>query len=111
MAELTQSVVVCNLDGQVLLYNNRRGCSSAPWPEPRIWPRAPAAIGLGRSIYTVFDRPLVDHALDTIRQRMARGVAQPVGAVRHHDPRRPAAARADGRGAGHSPGRCWAASC
>jgi DNA polymerase-3 subunit epsilon len=36
-----------------------------------------AAIGLGRSIYTVFDRPLVDHALDTIRQRMARGSTQP----------------------------------
>jgi PAS domain-containing protein len=36
MAELTQSVVVCNLDGRILLYNNRarlqfRALSDAPW--------------------------------------------------------------------------------
>ncbi len=77
MSELTQSVVVCNLDGRVLLYNNRarmqfRALSDAP---------AVAAgaelIGLGRSIYTVFDRKLVAHALESVQQRLQRGAANP----------------------------------
>jgi DNA polymerase-3 subunit epsilon len=34
-------------------------------------------IGLGRSIYGVFDRKLVTHALENIQQRMLRGAAQP----------------------------------
>ena len=39
MAELHQSVVVCNLDGRVLLYNSARNCARCPSP-PR-WPAAP----------------------------------------------------------------------
>ncbi|MBL8466739.1 3'-5' exonuclease [Methyloversatilis discipulorum] len=77
MSELTQSVVVCNLDGRILLYNNRarlqfRALSDAP----RLADGA-ELIGLGRSIYTVFDRKLVAHALENIGQRMQRGVASP----------------------------------
>jgi len=34
-------------------------------------------IGLGRSIYGVFDQRLVTHALDNIRQRLQRGAGQP----------------------------------
>jgi DNA polymerase-3 subunit epsilon len=34
-------------------------------------------MGLGRSIYSVFDRKLVAHALENIQQRMLRGAAQP----------------------------------
>ncbi|MEX1168351.1 MAG: DNA polymerase III subunit epsilon, partial [Hydrogenophaga sp.] len=77
MSELTQSVVVCNLDGRVLLYNNRarmqfRALSQAPGVAG-----GAELIGLGRSIYGVFDQRLVDHALDNIRQRMQRGAGQP----------------------------------
>ncbi len=77
MAELTQSVVVCNLDGRILLYNNRarlqfRALSDAP----RLADGA-ELIGLGRSIYAVFDRALVAHALESIQQRLARGAAHP----------------------------------
>jgi DNA polymerase-3 subunit epsilon len=77
MSELTQSVVVCNLDGRILLYNNRarvqfRALSSAP----RLADGA-ELIGLGRSIYAVFDRKLVAHALESVQQRMRRGVASP----------------------------------
>ena len=77
MSELTQSVVVCNLDGRILLYNNRarvqfRALSSAP----RLADGA-ELIGLGRSIYAVFDRKLVAHALESVQQRMRRGVANP----------------------------------
>lgn len=77
MSELTQSVVVCNLDGRVLLYNNRartqfRALSEAPGVAG-----GGELIGLGRSIYGVFERNLIAHALDTIQQRLRRGVAQP----------------------------------
>ncbi|MCW5652674.1 exonuclease domain-containing protein [Hydrogenophaga sp.] len=77
MAELTQSVVVCNLDGRILLYNQRaraqfRALSLAPSVAG-----GAELIGLGRSIYTVFDRKLVTHALENIQQRMLRGVEEP----------------------------------
>lgn len=78
MSELTQSVVVCNLDGRVLLYNNRarvqfRALSAAPSVAA-----GAELIGLGRSIYTVFERKLVAHALDSVQQRLARGALHPV---------------------------------
>ena len=77
MAELTQSVVVCNLDGRILLYNNR-----ARW-QLRALSAAPALggtgelVGLGRSIYALVDRALIAHALDSVQQRLARGAAHP----------------------------------
>jgi DNA polymerase-3 subunit epsilon len=77
MAELTQSVVVCNLDGRILLYNNRartqfRSLSSAP-----ALAGGAELIGLGRSIYAVLDRALVAHALESVQQRLQRGAAHP----------------------------------
>ncbi len=75
MAELTQSVVVCNLDGQILLYNNRARLQF------KALSRSPAGgaelIGIGRSIYSVFERQLVAHALESIEQRLLRGAASP----------------------------------
>jgi DNA polymerase III subunit epsilon len=75
MSELTQSVVVCNLDGRILLYNNQarlqsRALSGAVGGGVEL-------MGLGRSIYGVFDRKLVAHALENIQERMARGAASP----------------------------------
>jgi DNA polymerase-3 subunit epsilon len=84
MAELTQSVVVCNLDGRILLFNARarlqfRALVAAP--AAGAGPTAPIggaeAIGLGRSIYGVLDRRLVAHALEAVQQRLARGAAHP----------------------------------
>ena len=77
MAELTQSVLVCNLDGRILLYNQRareqfRALSAAP-----LAAGGAELVGLGRSIYAVFDRALVSHALETIRRRVQAGAAQP----------------------------------
>ena len=77
MSELTQSVVVCNLDGRVLLYNNRarlqfRRCRTRP-----ALAGGAELIGLGRSIYAVFDRQLVAHALESVQQRLQRGAATP----------------------------------
>ncbi|VTU36236.1 DNA polymerase III PolC-type [Variovorax sp. PBS-H4] len=73
MSELRQSVIVCNLGGRILLYN----------PRARLQFGTPSAaggaelVGLGRSIYAVFDRQLVAHALARIRQRLQRGDTQP----------------------------------
>ena len=63
MADLDQGVVVCNLDGRVLLYNQRArvelGGAQGGGAE---------VLGLGRSIYTVFDRALIAHALERLQQ-------------------------------------------
>ncbi|MBK6851552.1 MAG: DNA polymerase III subunit epsilon [Burkholderiales bacterium] len=77
MAELTQSVVVCKLDGRVLLYNNRarlqfRALSSAPTLAD-----GAELLGLGRSIHAVLDRQLIAHALERIQQRLLRGAESP----------------------------------
>jgi DNA polymerase-3 subunit epsilon len=77
MSELTQSVVVCNLDGRVLLYNNRARLQFKALSEAPQLAGGAELIGLGRSIYAVFDRQLVAHALDNIRQRLARGASAP----------------------------------
>ena len=77
MSELTQSVVVCNLDGRILLYNRRaqlqfRTLSDAPHLTAGV-----DLLGLGRSIYRVFDREPVAHALEQVQRRLTRGAAQP----------------------------------
>ena len=77
MAELTQSVVVCNLDGRILLYNRRarlqlRALSATPSAAD-----GAELIGLGRSIYTLLDRALIAHAIESVQQRLARGAANP----------------------------------
>ena len=78
MSELTQSVVVCNLDGRILLYNNRarqqfRAMSDAPGAAG-----GGELIGLGRSIYAVMDRNLIAHALESIQDRLRKSAAQAV---------------------------------
>jgi len=77
MAELNQSVVVCNRDGRILLYNQRaRQQFRALSPEPGLADGA-ELVGIGRSIYAVFDRQLLAHALERIHQSLVRGVASP----------------------------------
>ena len=79
MAELEQSVVVLNLEGRILLYNARArtlfrrlfrtsGTAEGVSADP---------IGLGRSIHTVIDRALMDHARETVERLMGRGEARP----------------------------------
>lgn len=77
MSELTKSVVVCNLDGRILLYNNRARIQF------RRLSRAPGVaggaelMGLGRSIYAVLDRRLVQHALENVQRHLNRGASAP----------------------------------
>lgn len=68
MSELSQSVVVCNLDGRILLYNSRaRREFQALAGEGGA---AGALIGLGRSIFTVVERNLITHALDNLQRQL-----------------------------------------
>lgn len=78
MGELTQSVVVCNQDGRILLYNalakqQFRALSHAPEVAD-----GGELIGLGRSIYAVIERSVAGHALDVMARQRRRGVAHPV---------------------------------
>lgn len=83
MSELNQSVVVCNLDGRIVLFNHRARLQFKRMPGGACGvPDASGAggaewVGIGRSIYAVLDRALLAHGLDNIRQRMARGASQP----------------------------------
>ncbi len=78
MAELDQSVVVCNLDGRVLLYNQRAQQELCTGEEGT----AIELLGLGRSIYSLFDRALIAHALERLQQQPDVHSAQFVTATR-----------------------------
>lgn len=71
MSELSQAVVVCNLDGSILLYNARARLQLRALSGEGAW------IGLGRSIYAVFERSQISHALEHVQQGLQRGVARP----------------------------------
>lgn len=77
MSELSQSVVVCNLDGRILLYNNRARMQFKLMSGAHSVAGGAEWMGIGRSIYAVLDRPMMAHALENLRQRMARGATQP----------------------------------
>ncbi|MCX7148218.1 MAG: exonuclease domain-containing protein [Rhodocyclales bacterium] len=64
MSELAQGVIVCNPDGRVLLYNRRARALFAGSSGQGM-----AALGLGRSIYGIFDRHLIAYALENIDTR------------------------------------------
>ncbi len=62
MSELSLAVLVCNVEGQILLYNAAArelfGVSGA----------ASGVVGLGRSIFGILDRSLFAHGLERIRR-------------------------------------------
>jgi DNA polymerase III subunit epsilon len=67
MSELAVAVLVCNAEGRILLYNHAaKELVSADGS-------APGLVGLGRSLFAILDRRLVEHALE----RIASGDAAP----------------------------------
>lgn len=76
MSELTQSVVVCNLDGRILLYNNRARLQFKALADAA--PGSGSLIGLGRSIFAVIEPNLISHALEQLQHRLNRAGAAPV---------------------------------
>jgi DNA polymerase-3 subunit epsilon len=73
MSELAQAVVVCNLDGRILLYNNRARLQFKALSQGPTSAAGGALIGLGRSIFSILEKNQVEHSLEIIRQRLAGG--------------------------------------
>ncbi len=73
LAELNRSVVVCNREGQILLYNNRARLQFKRLSEAGHLTHGGELIGLGRSIHEVIDPALLEHATATMERRLAKG--------------------------------------
>ena len=73
MSELAQAVVVCNLDGRILLYNNRARLQFKALSQGPTSVAGGALIGLGRSIFSILEKSQVEHAEEVIRQRLSAG--------------------------------------
>jgi DNA polymerase III subunit epsilon len=71
LSDLAQSVVVCNAEGRVLLYNEqaRRQLRG---------PAAPGFLGLGRSLYELIDGATIAREYASLRDRLAQGEPRPV---------------------------------
>lgn len=72
MSELVQSVLVCNSEGRILLYN----ASASRLLEQAAGAEVP--VGLGRSIFGILDRSPIIHALGQLVHRLEQGTPQPV---------------------------------
>lgn len=76
MSELSQGVLVCNVDGRILLYNERARqtlCASDNLRDGA----GTSLVGLGRSIFAIIDRNLLAHALESVQARLEKGEADP----------------------------------
>ena len=76
MSELSQGVLVCTLDGRILLYNERARQVICTSTDQSCGCAAPL-IGLGRSIFALVDRNLLAHALESIEARLGKREADP----------------------------------
>lgn len=61
MSELAEGVLVCNMDGRILLYNNQAR---------QLFGRSAGFIGLGRSIFGLIDHNIITHALERLTYRV-----------------------------------------
>ena len=77
MSELTQGVVVCNLDGRILLYNTRARLQFRLLQAASPSLGGADLIGLGRSIYATLDRERLTQALQRLQVRLQRGAEHP----------------------------------
>ena len=76
ISELAQGVLACNLEGQILLYNNR--ARQLLTSNHAASGSGGGLVGLGRSVFGVIDRPLIVHALDTIHAQLAQKRPHPL---------------------------------
>ena len=79
MSELAQSVIMCNIEGRILLYNARAmQLLRTPLDAGASPGKAHSLCGLGRSVFAIFDRNLIVHALESIHDRQRQGTRNPV---------------------------------
>ncbi|MFO7707684.1 MAG: exonuclease domain-containing protein [Desulfobacterales bacterium] len=76
LAELPEGVVICNAEGQITLYNQ----SARQLLEATEKPLAAAGalptggfLGLGRSIFSVVDKPIITHAFKDLPEKLRSG--------------------------------------
>ena len=91
MAELPEGIIVCNSQGQILLYNNRANylltgsrtkdgdrASEPPDSNPVVEQQELSIngkgrfMGLGRSVFSIIDKKLIVHALEEISEKLNR---------------------------------------
>ena len=78
VSQLATGVLVCNRDGRIVLYNPRAKalfCSTDNNPAARM--KAPL-LGLGRSIYGLLHKGVIDHAKKGLANQIAAGASAPV---------------------------------
>lgn len=79
MSELAQSVIVCNVEGRILLYNARAlRLLRKPGETGGDVGGDHTLVGLGRSVFAIFDRSIIGHALDTLRESVRADADSPV---------------------------------
>lgn len=77
MAELPEGVLICNREGQILLYNNRAkrfliGDKDDSFQKALGGNESGRFIGLGRSVFSIIDKNLIVHAVDEIAEKLKR---------------------------------------
>lgn len=70
ISELSQSVVVCNRDGRVLLYNQQARLQFRSMASHGTGFGSSGSLGLGRSIFTMLDRQQLAHAQEILEHRV-----------------------------------------
>ena len=79
MAELPEGVLICNIEGQILLYNKRASQflmgNTHQQEEPEAVDSPRGFIGLGRSVFSLIDKQMIVHALDEIADKLRRDEA------------------------------------
>ncbi|BCR03874.1 DNA polymerase III subunit epsilon [Desulfuromonas versatilis] len=79
MSELPGGVVVCNTDGQILLYNPQAQQLLSPVERSGYAESQPGGlIGLGRSVFGILDRDPIVHGLEMLQQAVEKGQSKPV---------------------------------
>lgn len=76
LSQLAVGILVFNQEGIVLLYNRRALHQLRPPPGPGSIEATP--VGLGRSIYSLLHRGVIDHARRSIDDNLAAGRSEPV---------------------------------
>lgn len=78
MSELPGGVLVCNTDGQILLYNQQAQTLLQPPGQDMFREEKRGGwLGLGRSIFGVLDRDPIVHALELLQQAAEKGQSAP----------------------------------
>lgn len=78
MSELPTGVLVCNSEGQLLLYNHlAQALLSPPGREQTARPGQEGRIGLGRSIFGVLQREPILHGMKLLQEAVGQGESSP----------------------------------